>query len=207
MGTKEQDEERVVELYQNQVLPVNTVCRMTGRSYNFVHRVLRQRGIKVRGRAASALHGSAHPSSRLTEEERAELERELLAGQPPGELAAHFGLSRERVRQIGKRLGAPSGRDLLRIRRMERARQQDQRKIEREQLRERDLAERYKPWRKLWEEGLTVREIATELGMIDYDTDEEECQKKMSAVSVRIVTLRKKRPDWFPRRRGPRKKA
>ena len=201
MDRTQEDEKKVVELYKNQMMSLNQVCRQVGRSFNFVSRVLRQQGIPVRSRSACALHGSAHPLSKLTEEQRGELERELLAGRSPGELVAHFNVSRERIRQMARKIGAPSGRDVLRAQKLDKAKENEEKKRKRDQLRKEQTKQRYQLWRRLWAEGYTVREMATELGLINDEMTEDECRRKMSTVSVRIVTLRKRYPDWFPLRR------
>lgn len=59
-----------------------------------------------------------------------------------------------------------------------------------EEARKRDQYERYRPWRSMWADGRSVKDIAAKLNL------------QPGAVSVRIVNLRKEHPDWFPKRRG-----
>ncbi len=182
--------EKIVDLYLGQGWPINRICERTGESYSRVRRILDEKKVAIRGRDSYTLRGSSHPSAKLTANELTELEAELLAGRPHGELATRYGISRERVRQIGERIGSPSGRDLQLLRRAERARERELKRKERDERRRREHVVRYEPWRRLWDNGLTVKEMAEELGL------------QPGAVSVRIVNLRKAHPDWFPKRRG-----
>ena len=49
----------------------------------------------------SGLRGTAHPSSKLTEDRVREIRRLLKAGQSLAELAKRFGVSRTAIRNIG----------------------------------------------------------------------------------------------------------
>ena len=49
----------------------------------------------------SGLRGTAHPSSKLTEDQVREIRRLLKAGKSLGELAKRFGVSRTAIRNIG----------------------------------------------------------------------------------------------------------
>ena len=53
------------------------------------------------GDEMSGLRGTAHPSSKLTEDQVREIRRLLKAGQSLAELAKRFGVSRTAIRNIG----------------------------------------------------------------------------------------------------------
>ena len=53
------------------------------------------------GGEMSGLRGTAHPSSKLTEDQVREIRRLLKAGQSLAELAKRFGVSRTAIRNIG----------------------------------------------------------------------------------------------------------
>lgn len=183
-------EEKIADLYLGHGLPISRISEITGESYNRIRRILGRLQIPVRSRDSYILRGSNHPSAKLSASDLVELEAELLAGRSHGELAARYGVSRERVRQIGQRIGSPSGRELQLLRRAEKAREREMQRQLRHERRKCEHVERYKPWRELWEKGLRVKEMAKELGL------------KPGAVSVKIVNLRKDHPTWFPKRRG-----
>lgn len=183
-------EDLIVKLYHQDGLLVNQVAKTVGCAYSTVMGTLHRRGVPIRKRAACAPRGSDHPSCKLSQEELNELESELMGGrQKFGDLGAKYGLSRERVRQIAKRLGAPTGRQIQAMSRIARAAQESEAKALAAQARKEARLEKYQRWQELWDRGLTVPEMAAELGMTP------------GSVSVRIVMLRRRFPSWFALRR------
>jgi transposase len=183
-------EDLIVKLYHQDGLQPNQVAKMVGCAYSTVMGTLHRRGIPIRKKGVCAPRGSDHPSCKLTAEELNELESELMAGrQKFGDLGIKYGLSRERVRQIAKRLGAPTGRQIQAMTRIARAAQESEAKALAAQARKEARLEKYQRWQALWDRGLTVPEMAAELGMTP------------GSVSVRIVMLRRRFPDWFQLRR------
>lgn len=177
-------------MYVQQRAPINSICQELETSYTTVRAILDSNKIPVRGRGTYTLRGADHPSSKLSSDDLQALETALLGGEEHGPLAAKFGISRERVRQIANGVGAPTGRQLQMMRRLKKQKEKDALRQKRQEAREQDRYERYRPWRDLWAQGYSVKRIAASLCL------------QPGAVSVRIVNLRKDYPDWFPKRRG-----
>lgn len=181
--------DKLLHQYVLECRSLTSLAREYHTNYQQIRRLLTSLGIPIRGRGCSAYRGSAHPSSKLSVDSRNDLETALLAGQPHGELAREYGLSRERIRQIAETIGAPTGRQLQDRRRYERQRRKLERQQELQELRKREKHLKYRPWREMWAEGVPIKEMARRLG------------QKPGTVGVRIVNLRKEHPDWFPLRR------
>ena len=104
------------------------------------------------------------------------------------ELAKHYGISRERVRQIAKEHQCPSGRDIAQVRREQRDEAKQTRIMERKIQARRRYEHRYLVWRDLWAQGKSIADIAAIM------------QTTVGTVGVRIAEIRKKFPSWFPYR-------
>jgi len=182
-------EGRVLGLYLQEELPISAITDMTGLGYMSVRRILEANRLPVRGRGVYTLKGADHPASRLTREQRAVLDDELMQGLSHSRLSEKYGISRERVRQIAQAIQAPTGRELQRLRRERRDQERRRRQAERADKRQENFENGYQKWREMWDEGLIIPEMARRLGL------------KPGSVSVRIVHLRKEF-GWFPKRRA-----
>jgi len=178
----------VLELY-NQDMSMNAVTKAMGLRYPVVRSILLEHNVPIRGKAVMSPKGSRHPSSKLSEDQRNQLLLDLQLGQTShNELAKHYGISRERVRQIAKEHSCPSGRDIAEYRREQREDARQTRVMERKILARRRYEHRYLVWRDLWADGKSIADIAAIMGTT------------VGTVGVRIAEIRKKFPDWFPYR-------
>jgi len=185
--------EEIVEAYKAGVT-LKSLCVQTRRSYACLRRELVAREVEIRGPGLALETGSVLPSAKLNPEARRCLEEELIAGHRHAQLARRYGVSRERVRQIAKRIGTPTGRQ-LQVRDIDR--RQAKAVKRREEAQERRNAKKeafYAPWREMWAAGMPVKEMAARLGL------------SVGSIGVRTVGLRKQYPEWFPRRAsGPKR--
>ena len=178
--------ELIVRSYQ-EGRSLNSLRQQFGVGYHQLKRLLTERGVEIRSRKTASR--KVRPNGKLTQEQRSELESQLRAGVAPGQLADRYQISRERVRQIGVEIGAPTGRELQRRRRELARQEQLNRRAQLRKARERSRYLKYQAWNELWEEGLTVPEISERLGL------------SVNGINVRIVQLRREFPGWFQLRR------
>lgn len=165
------------------------VTKAMGLQYPVVRRILLEHNVPIRGKAVMSPRGSRHPSSRLSEDQRNQLLLDLQLGQTShNELAKHYGISRERVRQIAKEHNCPSGRDIAAYRREQRDEAKQTYIMERKIQAKRRYEHRYLVWRDLWSQGKSIADIAAIMGTT------------VGTVGVRIAEIRKKFPNWFPYR-------
>lgn len=184
-------DQRILDLYLKKGWSINRIRRELQTTYWNVKKVLRSAGVAIHPR--KSLAGSAHPSSKLSYEAREKLKSQLQAGRSHSGLAKEYGISRERVRQIAKEIGAPTGREIQKQQRRERRKEEEEQRLSRISQQEEDRYRRYAPWREMWRQGLRMKEMAKKLGL------------KENSVGVRITTLRREFPDWFPLRRKSQK--
>ncbi len=181
--------DKLVRMYTDQGYSMLAISKETGISYARLRKLLTSRGLIIRGPGGRVPPGAEHPSAKLQPERRRELEALLLQGHRHTWLAKHFDISRERVRQIAREIGSPTGKELHDKARADRQLQAEAARAKRLEERRVRREEEYDVWRKLWACGKTITEIAHALHL------------QPGSVSVRIVLLRKKYPEWFPRRR------
>ena len=179
----------ICDMYQ-QGLSIVKLSAALSLPYQYVRKVLEYSHVPIRSRVMTSKAGSNHPSSKLSAENR-EILMALLkkGGTQHSSLAEQFGITRERVRQIAKAIGAPTGRTIKN--KMREARQKSKLQaqfLSAQQRKDRQVA-RYMPWRELWRQGLKLQEMAQQLNL------------SYKAMGVRITELRKTNPDWFPYRR------
>lgn len=173
-------------------MSLNAVAHTLNAPYSRVRRVLEDAGVSIRPRTSSYCVGAAHPTSKLTFDEREALIAELREGvKQYQQLSSEYGITRERVRQIAKAANAPCGREIQRKLAKERLDARTQLLQQREDARQQKRDERYQRWQELWAKGLSLREMAETLSMSPM------------SIGVRITELRRVHPDWFPYRRKP----
>lgn len=193
------DAERAAQLYSTLGLSVRQVAEIFRLSMRKARALIIAGGATIRpigGGTDLGPRGSSHHSSKLSPDDRMALETALFSGVTHVALARTYGVSRERVRQIAVEIGAPTGRDLQRLKKAKTEARHLKTQKKRIVERERKFEERYVVWRELWNEGLTVGEIARRFG------------RSTATVNQRIVKLRNRFPDWFPYRstnHGPQK--
>ncbi len=158
-----------------------------------VRDLLKREGYGTLGRGCFIRHGVYHRASKLTaakiQELRTDLKTKPLLNHSV--LSRKYKLSRERIRQIAMDMKLPS-----RHRLMEAARKTLEREelLRREKYRESKSIRRFQQTQRLrdyWAAGYEVAEIAKRMDL------------QPGTVGVRIVTLRKQYPDWFPFRNIP----
>lgn len=163
--------------------------------YARLRQLLVAAGVEIRA-ASSPTYGASgeSPASKLTADAKQSLLAELQLGQEQHvNLAKKYGVSRERVRQIAKSIGAPTGREVQHRRTSERKSKRQEDAQYRANLREQMRRAKYQHWNELWERGLTMNEMAQALG-----------QCSAATIGVRITELRRRYPGWFKLRRGSR---
>jgi len=129
--------------------------------------------------------GETHSSELRKSYDPEELRSRLLRGEETfTALAKEFGLSREWVRQLSLRIGAPSAQE----RRISKLIATDLEIHARQRLRQEERAKRILRFKRLWALGRTKAEMAQEMEI------KEQC------VNVYLARYRKLHPSWFPRR-------
>lgn len=175
-----------------QGMSINALSRALGIPYGRIRRELEAANVSIRPRSESYRTGSAHPTSKLSAEAKERLVAELMLGEKQHrQLSDEYGITRERVRQIAQASKAPCGRDIQRKLATSRAEARVQTLQEREQARQHQRDARYQHWQELWNQGLSLRDMATQLGLSPL------------SIGVRITELRHTHPGWFPYRRIP----
>jgi len=155
--------------------------------------LLKKEGYGTLGRGCFIRHGVFHRASKLTAARIQEL-RDDLKTKPlmnHSELSRKYKLSRERIRQIAMDMKLPSRHRLIEAARKTLEREE---LLRREKYRETKSIRRFQQTQRLrdyWGAGLEVAEIAKRMGL------------QPGTVGVRIVTLRKQYPEWFPFRNIP----
>jgi len=181
----------IVHMY-GQGLSINAVACALNLPYSRVRRELEAAGVPIRSRADSYKLGAPHPTSKLSAAAKDLLTSELMLGcKQHRQLADEYGITRERVRQIAQATHAPCGREIQKRLATSRAEARTQELKERGEIRQQLRDVRYKRWQDLWEQGLPLREMATQLGL------------SPRSIGVRITELRHTHPGWFPYRRIP----
>ncbi len=160
--------------------------------YKKLRELLLRFNVSIRGRGSYTPKGSFNRFSKLSSKQFLEVSELLKQKIRHVEIAKQVGLSRERIRQIAIKLGTPSGRQLQ----MATTEAIEQKKLEkrlaRQKLRNEALTVKFAPWREMWAQGLTIKQIA------------EKVQMQPGSVGVQVSLLRKKFGDWFPLRRKPK---
>lgn len=169
---------------------LNAIAHSLNVPYSKVRKVLEDADVAIRPRTSYYCSGSAHPTAKLTPEQRDTLIAELRRGDKRyQQLSIEYGITRERVRQIAKAANAPCGRDIQRRLAQERDTAHTCLLKEREEARQLRRDERYQRWQELWSQGLSLQDMAEQLGM------------SWRSIGVRITELRRVQPGWFPYRR------
>jgi len=169
---------------------VNALAREHQLPYAQVRATLLAAGVTLRSRSEACRFVDNFPTTKLTAEQRETLIDELRLGvKAHSQLAADYGVSRERIRQIAKAAQAPTGRDIRRRIKDLRERETAEQEAKAEQERREKQEERHLLWRKLWAEGKSMSEMAKILN------------RSPMAIGVRLVELRRLHPGWFPYRR------
>lgn len=177
------------DMYQ-QGLSIAKLSTAFALPYQYVRKVLAAHHVYVRPKNETARQGNHHSSSKLSPQQREDLIELLKAGEKQHrDLAVMFGITRERVRQIAITVGAPTGKEIRRklatYKKEHKHETSSIHAIERKAKKE----ARLQAWAKLWHDGLTLREMADQLGM------------SHRAIGVRITELRRRHIDLFPYRR------
>lgn len=185
-------EQAAIKHMYAQGMSILSVSHVLSLPYGRVRRELAAAGVPIRSRQEALRNGAAHPTSKLSSDERTRLVAELQAGEKQHrQLADEYGITRERVRQIARASDAPCGREIQR--KLAEARKQAQ--VQRVQAgadkRKQARDERYHLWQDLWNRGLSLRDMAEQLGLSPL------------SIGVRITELRHSHPGWFPYRRVP----
>lgn len=181
-------EREIAYLYSEGEVPLSALSEKYGLGYKCLRAILIRQGVKIRGRGEYSKIGSDHPMAKLTKENLEQLKEDLKELHSHSELARKYGVSRERIRQLALKFGFPSGRERNKLIKKKKREQRAATIQEAKDLRKQAREDRYKYWSTLWQQGLSIKEMAKRLGL------------KHTSVGVRIVSLRQMHPDWFPLR-------
>lgn len=140
--------------------------------------------------------GGHCPRWKLPPSEVESLKARLLAGaEPHGELAEAFGVSRQRVEQLARQIGAPTGREVRRrvtaIRGCKRQRRTEEEVARATQQAQEAREKRLRVASELWRNGASAEEIGKAIGLTP------------PAAKVYICVSRRSHPELFPYRRTP----
>jgi len=180
-------EEAVLSLYSRQRMSIRRVSVILDVDSQSIRRVLTKHNVQTRGSGYSPDYG--RPAlAKITADQYQFLLQDLKAGKRHSPLARKYGVSRERIRQIAKAEKMPTGK-VLQQRESElkkidvRATKQLQRQLQRDYR-----IKQIQQMGELWRNGWAVPNIAKALNL------------RPESVAVRISTLRRRFPSWFPYR-------